>query len=117
MSLGRKEFVRKEMMNHTKRGYTARGEVVFAEDWQLCPPVISTLGAVEKLGVPGHLDGFQLPFIGFLRVILEVGQFDYMLVQGGESHCKRIEFWVRLGQQNADIFGVVPGELLWHESS
>src|SRR5882724_5079514 len=113
MSSGRKKFVRREP--YKTRVHSSWGSGFC--DWQLCPPVISTLGAVEKLGVPGHLDGFQLPFIGFLRVILEVGQFDYMLVQGGESHCKRIEFRVRLGQQNADIFGVVPGELLGHESS
>src|SRR5215467_8515027 len=44
-------------------------------------PVFSTLGAVEELFVPRHLNGFELRFVGFLRVVLEFRKLDHVAVQ------------------------------------
>ena len=32
------------------------------------------LGAVQDFGVPCHLDGFQLPLVGLLGIVFEVGE-------------------------------------------
>src|SRR5580765_372860 len=107
MSSASKEFVVSESRT-THNGGTQPAEKCYPRP-SVCLVVISALCAVEKLGVPGHLDGFQFPLVGFLRVVLKVGQFDDVLVEVGETDRQRVDFGMRLGQQNADIFGVVPG--------
>ena len=58
--------------------------------------------------MPGHLDGFQLAFVRGFGIAGEVGQFGHVAMQVGEAHGERIEFGVSFGQQDAEVFGVVP---------
>ena len=62
--------------------------------------------------MPGHLDGFQFAFVRGFGIAGEVGQFGDVAVQVGEADRERIEFGMSFGEQDADVFGVVPGECL-----
>ena len=68
--------------------------------------------AVLKFLMPSHLDSFQLAFVGLFRIVLEFGQFGDVAVQVGEADGKGVEVWMPLGQQNSQVFSVVPGKFL-----
>ena len=67
--------------------------------------------------MPGHLDGFELAFVRSFGIAGEVGQFCDVAMQVGEADGERIEFGMSFGKQDAEVFGVVPGELLWASSA
>jgi len=54
------------------------------------------LGSVEKLVVPGHLDGFELAFGGALGIVFELGQCGYIAMQIGETDRQRLELGMLL---------------------
>ena len=53
---------------------------------------------------PGHLDRFKDAFVGFLGVVLELGQPDDPLVQVGEADGQRVYVRMRLVELNGDVF-------------
>ena len=75
-------------------------------------PSALPLRAILKFFVPRHLDGFELAFVGSCRIAFEIGQFGYVAVQIGEAYGERIELGMDFGEQDADVFGVVPSERL-----
>src|ERR1039457_805110 len=66
--------------------------------------------AVLEFFVPSHLDGFELALVGCPRIALKVGQFGHVTMQVGEADGEGIEFGMNFREQDADVFGVVPGE-------
>ena len=66
------------------------------------------MGAILDFLVPGHLDRFQLAFVGGFGIADKVRQFGDVAVQVGEAHGERIEFGISFGKQDADVFGVSP---------
>src|SRR5258708_26560815 len=64
--------------------------------------------------MPGHLNRFQLAFVRSLGVAFKIGEFGDVAVQISEAYGERIERGMNFGQQDTDVFGVVPGELLRH---
>jgi len=76
--------------------------------------LISGLSAVLEFFVPGHLDGFEFAFVRGFGVAGEVGKLNHILVEVGEADGERVQFGVSFGQKDAEVLGVVPGELFWH---
>src|ERR1700730_14809662 len=79
-------------------------------------PANLALSSVENLGVPGHLDRFQLGFVRLRGVVFEVWERDHIFVQVGETDGERVDFRVGFREQNPDIVSVAPGEFFWHET-
>src|SRR5229473_165541 len=73
--------------------------------------------AVLELFVPGHLDGFELGFVGGGRVAGEAGEFGDPFVHVGEADGERVGFWEFVGQADGDIFEIVPTECRRHVHS
>ena len=59
--------------------------------------------------MPRHLDGFELAFVGSCGIALEIRQFSHVAVQVGEADGERIELGMDFREEDADVFGVVPG--------
>src|ERR1700675_2705391 len=72
------------------------------------------LGAVQEFLVPRHLDSFQFALIGLFRITLELGQFDHVAMQIGETYVQRIEFGMLLGKKNSNVFGIIPRQFFRH---
>src|SRR5688572_32990868 len=58
--------------------------------------------------MPGHLNRFQNLFVGFFRVVLEIGQGDDPRMQVGKSYGQRICSRVFFDEPDRDIFCVLP---------
>ena len=76
----------------------------------LLPFLTLALGAVDNLCVPRHLDSLQLRFIRLRGIVFKVRQRGHILVQVCEADGERIDFRVRFGEQNSDVFGIAPGK-------
>src|SRR5260370_27536883 len=72
--------------------------------------------AVLVFLVPGHLDGFELAFVGEFGVAGEAVKFADPFVKIGEADGERVGGGVFVGKPNADFFRVVPIERGGHES-
>src|SRR5271170_4255506 len=53
-----------------------------------------SLRAVENLGVPRHLDCFQLAFVRLRGIIFEVRKRDHIFVQIGETNRERVDLGI-----------------------
>src|SRR5260370_29393845 len=76
----------------------------------------STLGAIQNLRMPRHLDCFQLGFVRLCGIVFEVGECDHIFVQVGETNRERVDFGMDFREQNPDVVSVAPCEFFWHES-
>jgi hypothetical protein len=108
MSQFGKEFVTQKRNSKTKQRRDCDWESRFFD---------STLSAIEELCVPSHLNGFELSLAGFFWIIFEIGELDYVLVKIGKADGERVDFRMRLGKKNSDVFCVVPRELFGHGGS
>src|SRR6266481_9105360 len=70
--------------------------------------------AVQEFLVPGHLDGFELGFIGGCGVAGKTGEFGDPFVHVGEADRQRIGVRVFVGQSDGYIFKIVPTECWRH---
>src|SRR5260370_41302065 len=75
---------------------------------------LSSLAVLVFL-VPGHLDGFELAFVGEFGVAGEAGKLADPFVKIGEADGERVGGWELVGKPNADFFRVVPIEGHRHE--
>src|SRR5208337_5541636 len=76
-----------------------------------------SLGPVENLGLPRHLDRFQLGFARLGGVVFEAGERDHIFVQVGETDRERVELRMSFREQNPDVVRIAPGEFFWHSNS
>ena len=67
--------------------------------------------------VPGHLNGLELSFIRFLGIVLELRQLRDIAVQIGVTDGKRIGVGMFFRQKDANVFGIVPGQVFRHVDS
>jgi len=65
---------------------------------------------VLEFFVPGHLDGFELGFVGGGGVAGEAGEFGDPLVHVGETDGEGIGVREFVGEGDGDVFEIVPGE-------
>src|SRR5713101_8009084 len=72
--------------------------------------------AVLVLFVPGHLDGFELAFVGEFGGAGEAVKLADPSVKIGEADGERVSGWELVGKPNADFFRAVPIERGGHES-
>jgi hypothetical protein len=70
--------------------------------------------AIFPLFVPGHLDGFELALVGFLRIAGETGEFRNPFVHVREADRERIHIRKLVGQADGDVVEIVPVESVWH---
>src|SRR5882672_2808792 len=70
--------------------------------------------AVQEFLVPGHLDGFELGFIGGRGVAGKTGKFGDPLVHVGEADRERIGVRMFVGQSDGYIFKIVPTKCWRH---
>src|SRR5271165_1920248 len=70
----------------------------------------SGLGPILELFVPCHLNRFQFPFVRSFGISGEIGEFGDVTMKVSEANGERIEFGVDFRKQDADVFGVVPGQ-------
>ena len=65
---------------------------------------------VFPLFIPGHLDGFELAFVRFGRIVAEAFKLGDPFEEIGEADFE----WILLGELivkgEGDVFGLVPGE-------
>ena len=71
--------------------------------------------AVLKFFVPGHLDGFEFAFVRKLGVAREAGKFNDPFVEVRKADSERVGVGMFFGELDADFFGVIPIECVWHE--
>src|SRR5947208_15245882 len=75
------------------------------------PPAESSLGlAVLEFLVPGHLDGFELGFVGGGGIAGEARELRDPFVHVREANGERIDVREFVGQADADIIEIVPAE-------
>ena len=60
---------------------------------------------VFPLLVPGHLDGFELAFVRFGRIVAEAVELGDPLEQVGEAHLERILLGELVVEGQGDVFG------------
>src|SRR5712692_9247201 len=77
----------------------------------------STLGAIQNLRMPRHLDCFQLGFVRLGGIVFEVGERDHVFVEVGETNRERVDFGMDFREQNPDVFRIAPGKFFRHEWS
>jgi len=70
--------------------------------------------AIFEFLVPGHLDGFELAFVGKFGVAGEAGEVQDPFVEIGESDRERVEIREAVSELDADFFRVIPIECEWH---
>jgi hypothetical protein len=70
--------------------------------------------AVLKFFVPGHLDGFELPFVRKLGITGKTGELGNPLMKISEADGERVEIWKFLDELNANFLSVVPIECIRH---
>src|SRR2546428_9677851 len=70
--------------------------------------------AVLEFLVPGHLDGFELGFVGGGGVAGEAGELGDPLVKIGEADGKRIGVRELVGEADGNVFEIVPTECWRH---
>src|SRR6266704_4002955 len=73
--------------------------------------------AVLEFFVPGHLDGFELGFIGSGGIAGEAGELGDPFVHVGEAHGERIDVREFVGQTDGDVLEIVPTECRRHVHS
>ena len=66
--------------------------------------------AVQEFLVPGHLDGFELGFIGGRGVAGKTGEFGDPFVHVGEADRQRIGVREFVGEADSDVFEIFPTE-------
>jgi len=64
--------------------------------------------------MPCHLDGLEFAFVRCSGIAFEVGKFGDVAMQVGEADGERIDLGMIFGEEDADVFGVVPGERFGH---
>src|SRR5579863_5621590 len=65
---------------------------------------------------PCHLNPFELGFVGFQWIVVEIHQLGDPLVQIREPHMGRVHFRKLFVQRESDVVEIAPGELrhrLW----
>src|SRR6266436_4193546 len=70
--------------------------------------------AVLKFFLPGHLDGFELGFVGGGGVAGEAGKLSDPFVHIGEADGEGIGVWEFVGEGDGDVFEIVPAECWRH---
>src|SRR6266446_2885233 len=70
--------------------------------------------AVQEFLVPGHLDGFELGFIGGRGVAGKTGEFGDPLVHVGEADGEWIGVRMFVGQSDGYIFKIIPTKCWRH---
>src|SRR6266481_4047497 len=73
--------------------------------------------AVQEFLVPGHLDGFELGFIGGRGVAGKTGEFGDPLVHVGEADGEGIGVRMFVGQSDGYIFKIIPTKCWRHSHS
>src|SRR6476661_11255167 len=73
--------------------------------------------AVLKFFVPGHLDGFELGFVGGGGVAGKVGELDDPFVHVREADGERIGVGIFIAQRDGDVFDSLPTEFWRHVGS
>jgi hypothetical protein len=69
---------------------------------------VATLLVVFPLFVPGHLDGFELGFVGGFGVVVELIEFGDEPMEAGEADGERISVRELLVEFDPDVFGHGP---------
>src|SRR5690242_4069561 len=73
--------------------------------------------AVLEFFVPGHLNGFELAFVGSLRVTGKTWELGDPLVHVRKADGERIGIWVFVRQADSDVFDLVPTKCRRHVGS
>src|SRR5882762_2344309 len=73
--------------------------------------------AVAKFFVPGHLDGFELGFVGGGRVAGKAGELGDPFVHVGEADGEGIGVRIFVSEGDGDVFEIVPTECRGHVHS
>src|SRR6266436_180932 len=73
--------------------------------------------AVLKFFVPGHLDGFELGFVGGGGITGEAGEFGDPFVHVREADGEGIDVREFVGQADSDVFEIIPTECWRHVRS
>ena len=103
-----RDSVKRPRQSFTRLQYTAIGKTFKGNLWQ------GLALAVQEFLVPGHLDGFELRFIGGRGVAGKTGEFGDPLVHVGEADRQRIGVRMFVGQSDGYIFKIVPAECWRH---
>src|SRR5580704_10743925 len=70
--------------------------------------------AVLEFLVPCHLNGFELGFVGGLRIARKAGELDDPFVHVGEADGERIDVGMFVGESDGDVVQIVPVECCGH---
>src|SRR5882724_2820644 len=100
--------VRRSRRSFTRLKYTTIGKDFKGFLWQ------GLALAVQEFLVPGHLDGFELRFIGGRGIAGKAGEFGDPLVHVGEADGQRIGVRMFVGQSDGYIFKIFPTECWRH---
>src|SRR5882724_8126714 len=100
--------VRRPRQSFTRLKYTTIGKEFKGKLWQ------GLALTVQEFLVPGHLDGFELRFIGGRGVAGKTGEFGDPLVHVGEADGQRIGVRMFVDQSDGYIFKTIPAECWRH---
>src|SRR5882724_11374983 len=100
--------VRRSRRSFTRLKYTTIGKDFKGFLWQ------GLALAVQEFLVPGHLDGFELRFIGGRGIAGKAGEFGDPLVHVGEADGQRIGVRMFVDQSDGYIFKTIPAECWRH---
>src|SRR5882672_519999 len=100
--------VRQPRRSFTRLKYSTIGKKFKGNLWQ------GLALAVQEFLVPGHLDGFELRFIGGRGVTGKTGEFGDPLVHVGEADGQRIGVREFVGEADSDVFEIFPAECWRH---
>src|SRR6267142_656147 len=100
--------VRRSRRSFTRLKYTTIGKDFKGFLWQ------GLALAVQEFLVPGHLDGFELGFIGGRGIAGKAGEFSDPFVHVGEADRQRIGVRMFVGQSDGYVFKIVPTKCRRH---
>src|SRR6266446_363202 len=103
--------VRGPRRSFTRLKYTTTGKEFKGNLWQ------GLALAVQEFLVPGHLDGFELGFVGGRGVAGKTGEFGDPFVHVGEADGERIGVREFVCESDSDVFEIVPTECWRHVHS